>query len=122
MIELHYVPDGIMPDEAQALGASIEDMTVLLVMDGQVEHFVEEMIEYYKRGAPDGSNANMILPVGQELVITAFRVAVKNKQLVPGDICVIFKGHFLPIDENGRFNHWPDGFCDVFDKLLDQLL
>jgi predicted ATPase len=35
---------------------------------------------------------------------------------------LIFNNEACIIDKNGRVDYWPDGFFDLFDKQLDQLL
>lgn len=65
------------------------------------------------------------LHVSTENVVIAARAMVKEQKLpIPR---LIFtdqngKSQELTIDQNGRIEHWPPGFCDLFDRMLEKLV
>lgn len=90
-------------------------------------------ITYSKEGKPnsDGKSrelAKEIVKKGQdyetstESLIDAFRVMLYQMELSPEDIQYKYKGEIIPVDADGRFSHYPEGFCDQRDEFLDKLL
>jgi hypothetical protein len=61
--------------------------------------------------------------VSNEIIILAIRAAVKNKEINCKDICFIFDKHIIHLNEDGRFTtSCPEGFCDISEKYLIDLL
>jgi hypothetical protein len=86
--------------------------------DGDISQFVIDTIStFHKLGKP-----NTLILIGQESIITQFRVAVKQQLIDNIDIIFHFNEERIPVYSNGRVEHWPTGFCDLFDTQLDILL
>ena len=60
--------------------------------------------------------------VSQFLIIDAIRVLIKRKMINHRDVVFAYNDEIIPIEENGRLNDWPDGFGDIHDNLLIELL
>lgn len=65
-------------------------------------------------------------------ILNGLRVCVKNKELTPDDVSVMYFSadrqtdetqiHFPKIDKNGRIDDWQEGFFDEWDNSLMELL
>jgi hypothetical protein len=94
------------------------DSSCRYMPDGEVQYFVQNIINYYKKISPEG----LTVDVGQELIITEFRVAVKQKLIDHNEIIFKFDDQLIPINEAGRLSVFPDNFLSQFDRQLDILL
>jgi hypothetical protein len=60
--------------------------------------------------------------VSTALFITAVRVHI-NEGLVPcEEVEFLYQGLLLRPNKDGRLQEWPNGFCDVEERLLFRLL
>lgn len=75
---------------------------------------VEEWFEKAKAGGD--------FKVSNEIPIIRVRVAVNEGALSREDVLIVFRDMEQIPTTNGRLHHWPDGFCDTFEKLLERLL
>ena len=60
--------------------------------------------------------------ISSEIAVTRVRVAVKEGELNPEDVSFCYKGICQFPDKDGRLAQWPEGFCDVSERLLERLL
>ncbi len=56
------------------------------------------------------------------LFVYAVRTLVKEGVIPLDEVTLQFNGTNLEMDRQGRIKHWPDGFCDVWDRFLSRLL
>ena len=92
------------------------------VPDSEIEPWVKETIKQYGEWKQGPSNAPFRLRIAQEMIITMFRVAVKEGLISSSEIELQFNGDVLRIDRFGRIENWPTGFCDYYDDFLNRLL
>lgn len=99
------------------------------IRDGDVDQYVETIIRTHAESVLE-------FDVASELLITAIRAAVHAGRIVPTHIQLLFRPHTqddmgvmreqplqeLRIDDDGRIDHWPIGFCDNIDKYLMELI
>ncbi|MFY0531755.1 DUF3696 domain-containing protein [Nannocystis pusilla] len=74
----------------------------------------------------------MCLESHSDHLLNGIRVAVHGGELRPGDVSILFfdspateataRVDAIRVDRSGRLDHWPEGFFDESDHLLDQLL
>jgi hypothetical protein len=77
------------------------------IADMQAEDFVRQLLDGAKVSVSTGN------------VIEAARCLVKEEGL---EVQFEFEGEILTPNKDGRFLHWPDGFCDYWDGWLGRLL
>lgn len=93
----------------------------ILVADGEAENLVREFWDIAK-------HSSQILITANELVVLAARVLVVEG-VIPHDQLelhwitkyekgVVEETQLLPVNKDGQIEHWPNGFCDTFEKLL----
>jgi hypothetical protein len=87
-----------------------------VVPDNKMMDYVEKVIQYY--------NSSKEMPcellIGSELMLSAFRVAVKRKLISCEEIVFEFDGDSIPVDSDGRYKFAiPDVAADL---ILDELL
>lgn len=87
------------------------------VPDGMAKDYVDSRINLLMTGEGD-----VHLKVSSFVIIDEFRLAVKEKRIPVDQIKFKYGTMFLDINEDGMIAPWPDGFCDVYDKILDGLL
>ena len=102
MLILNYIPHG---DKG------------ILTPDGEVETTVREWLQ-----RADDTEVTTVIKVGHALPITCLRALVKEGVTSRDDCGIQFNGRDLPVNEDGRIDVWPTGFCDTEDGLLDRLL
>lgn len=62
------------------------------------------------------------LVFGQDQVLNEFRIRVSKKMLEPSDLEIVVNGEVIEINDKGRLNHWPQGFCDLIERQLSRLI
>ena len=67
-------------------------------------------------------NEKKDVSVSQGLLIDAIRVLVKEKQIDNNDFVIYFNNIILLVDKYGMVDHWPNGFCNVHENILNRLL
>lgn len=92
------------------------------VPDSEIEPWVKETIKQHEKWKQGPSDAPFMIRVAQEMIITMFRVAVKEKLISSSEIELRFNGEVLTIDRFGRIENWPKGFCDYNDDFLNRIL
>jgi hypothetical protein len=55
-------------------------------------------------------------------IIHAIRLEIKKQTIPHKNLMFYYKGDFFYADENGRITNWPDGFADIYDKILEGLI
>lgn len=83
--------------------------------DGVVEQEVLRFYEVSTRGP-------VTLRTSSELVVHAARALIAEGKIPHEAIEFVFDGSVIRHSKAGRMQHWPDGFCDVSDKLLMRIL
>lgn len=100
MLEIIYTSEGsVLPDQ-------------------KVEIWAESVTKRYK--ARGGTK----LHVSAALMVDAIRIQVIRGNIAPEDV-QFFNGDDpapIGINKHGRLEHWPAGFCDVQDNMLNELL
>ena len=91
----------------------------LTLPDGQIKHFVESFEE----------DEDHTICVGSETLLTEMRAQHMEKKLKITSL--VYRGVsdefgpddvVLEIDEDGRIDNWPKGFCGYADDALERLL
>jgi len=87
------------------------------VPDKKVDKFVKDIIDRYNTFDCD------FIAVSSELIISRFRLAIKEGDIKSDDIVFIteYDIEIIP-NSNGSLPVWPAGFCDTNDNLLDKLI
>jgi hypothetical protein len=65
---------------------------------------------------PDDESMGLI----NEYEFNDIRIQIKNEQAE--GYYLIFEDEACVIDKNGRLDYWPEGFFDLFDKQLSELI
>ncbi len=79
------------------------------------------------------SGTQVIVESHSDHILNGIRLAVYNQKICHQDVCIHYFENKDPherktsvispkIDKNGRIDKWPDGFFDVWDKCLEELL
>lgn len=89
------------------------------VPDKQAENWARKKIKAYQN-KPAGTDVTITVANG--IVVSAFRVLVKEGVMDHNDIQVLHGGLIYPINEYGRLIIWPPGFAEGEDSLLERLL
>lgn len=67
-----------------------------------------------------------IIRTESDIITTAFRVAVKNKVILPNDIIFLDANEYVDkyyVESNGYLSDYPEnGLGETYSKLLDELL
>lgn len=82
------------------------------VTDGNAEAFAANVL---KAGLEQ-------VTVGNAIMIDMFRVLVVRGAIKHTDLKFKYGDVVLDVQENGRLNVWPQGFCDTPEDLLLELL
>jgi len=91
----------------------------IYLRDDRTESWVSSVIEDYNSNYRDKEK---LINVSNSLIISYFRLAVKEGLIGIENIKFLYKGNYLECDNNGRLDCYPEGFCDHLDKLLDKML
>lgn len=62
------------------------------------------------------------IKIANESVFQALRICVKRELINHKDICFKYDGVEIFIDKFGYLSEWPDGFCDVFEKMMEEMI
>jgi hypothetical protein len=96
------------------------------VPDGSAEEWVQKNIIWPTTLSNQETDGTVNVTVGSFLLIDFVRLAMHRKKLWE-PVQFAFKNkngmyHFLTPNSDGRLEDWPEGFCDTYDKVLDELL
>jgi len=85
------------------------------VSDFDLETVYKDLITRARRGdvTVTHSTANIFERV---------RVGIVRGEILHGNVRFCYQGEELEPDENGRLERWPDGFLDVTERLLEELI
>ena len=87
------------------------------VADKRINKFVKDIIDRYNTFDCD------FIAVSSELIISRFRLAIKEGDIKSDDIVFITEDDIEIIpNSNGSLPVWPAGFCDTNDHILDKLI
>lgn len=87
-----------------------------VVSDGLIKDWADKVVEDYKK------LIDMNITVGSGVMIDATRVLIMKGKLNYKEMVYRFRGLDLGVDKNGRLPVWPEGFCSVYDDILEELL
>lgn len=62
------------------------------------------------------------ISVSTENFITALRCLIMDGVYPPNQVTILYEGHRLSIDKDGRLPDWPKGFCDYTESFYLRLL
>jgi hypothetical protein len=97
----------------------VYDEVVNPISDFDIDRYVELFIRNIKKNKDVSTSTG----TSSELLILAFRVAVKEGKIDCKNIRFRFDKDIIYVDKDGRFlGPLSDGFCDHFDKYLAKLL
>lgn len=86
--------------------------------DGNVDSFVARVLDHL----PSVKGGDYRVVTANETIITGFRIAIVEGKIPVDAIQFEFRGEVLVHHANGKFEHWPLGFCDTISRQLDRLL
>ena len=96
------------------------DQNGISLPDEKIDEFLNS---YFKNiNFKDNSDVTHYLSISNELVILALRCKIMKEEIDNTKIEFRFKDNIMTCDGNGRFNYFPEGFCESFNKYLDILL
>lgn len=121
-LQVFYQPNGV--SVLEVMGAytpeypnRIFDATLA---DGQIEQYITNILTDMR------DDEHIVICTSQEIVINYIRLAIYNNEI--DHRCVEFMDNYrgqkriMFSDSRGRIDHWPDGFCDYNDRILQSLL
>ena len=83
---------------------------------------IEECIKNYITTFEVSSEYTYTISVGSELLIDAFRVAIREDKVSHEVVEFEFEDQILKPDSNARLDHWPRGFGDIHSNFFRRLL
>jgi hypothetical protein len=86
----------------------------LAIADQECERLAREFL--------DPSSTNCDISVSNSTFILAVRVLIKEGFFPHTDVRFLYDGQYIHPDKDGRIENWPNGFCDIDEKLLCRLL
>ncbi len=90
-----------------------------LIPDGEILNFVKVEINTFVIFQDlYGTTFDRHIIIGNQLVIDAFRLAIKREQIKHTDIVFTYQDHILYPDDQGKLPKWPHGFCDTHSIIL----
>lgn len=87
------------------------------VPDDRILQEVEDTIRGYENLKGE---YNRIVTYGNELVLSAFRLAVKKKRINPEELSFVIQGTTYYCDDDGRYRGYIPGLC-MIDHILSGL-
>jgi hypothetical protein len=93
--------------------------------DGLLEKRVQQRIQSAKdffSKQKSGENAEITWSVNQELEIGYIRVAISKGALDFSMVEFHYVDFVMFPDKYGRLDYWVPGFCDHYDKIMEELL
>lgn len=72
--------------------------------------------------------AAAIIATGRDVTVSSFllinqiRILVKRGKWNCDNIIFLYENYKIRINEDGRLSHWPEGFCDIYDHILNELV
>lgn len=92
-------------------------MTGEAVHDGYIDTYVAILLNRLNETDDD-----FVCNIATELVIHKLRERINAGVINPSDIQFMYNEEIVQHDRNGRFTHWPDGFCNNYGKILEKLI
>jgi hypothetical protein len=102
--------------EIKMLTITYDSINGKVISDGLIKDWADTVVRAYKEVV------NMNIAVGSSVMIDATRVLVIKGKLDYKETVYRFKGLDLKVNKHGRLPVWPEGFCDVYDNILEELL
>lgn len=97
-----------------------------VVSDGLIKDWADNILKKYTKlksiKIVKEKTVIMNITVGLSVMIDATRVLIMKGKLNYKEVFYQFRGLNLRVDKNGRLPVWPEGFCDVYDDILEELI
>ena len=77
-------------------------------VEEEARHFLSSEEDYIK--------------VSNNTFVLAARTLIHEKFIPHTEVVFLFKGTKLLPNKDGRLEYWPDGFCDIEEKLYSRML
>jgi len=87
-----------------------------VVPDAFVKSWADDVVKAYEEVL------SMHVTVGSSLMIDATRVLIMKGKIDCKEIVYQFENLDLEVGKDGRLPIWPEGFCDVYDNILEELI
>ncbi len=81
---------------------------------------MQTVVLFYNKYAPNKENYNITF--GNETIMLAFRVLIKEKAVKSTDITLLYKDKLLVHTPNGEVHNWPKDSSDTARDLLVRLI
>lgn len=95
-------------------------LTIYYASGLSVSDFVLE--EFYQYVLAKLQQDNVTLTCSNETLFLRVRVGIVKGEIAHENVRFRWRGLEFAPDENGRIDNWPDGFLDMTDRLLEELL
>lgn len=86
------------------------------IKDGALDGWVDSIVDRYKADKPTTKK------IATEACVDALRVKVKEREINHKDIVFIHNDDEIMVDKYGSLSHYPKGFCEIMDNLLEKLI
>lgn len=93
------------------------DINEISLKDGEIYLFADQVQNNIKE-----STTNIEYIVTNFLAIMELRARIAEKKIDWTKIQFSYKGNIIPHNEQAKMQHWPAGFGDAYDLILDRLL
>ena len=87
-----------------------------VIPDGLIKGWADEVVKDYKKVI------DMNIIISSSVMIDATRVLIMKGKLDYKETIYRFRGLDLGVDKNGRLSVWPEGFCDIYGNILEELI
>lgn len=86
------------------------------IPDGKIEEEVSDIISFQQCGN------NFLRIYGVENIFSAIRLAIAEGRLNHNGVFFTFRGKNYSLNEYGKMETWPDGFCDFNINNSEKIL
>jgi hypothetical protein len=90
-----------------------------VIKDGEAEEWVDEII---KTAFSIKDEKDLVITVASSLLVDFFRLRLVQGVIKVDQIEFTFDGKVIKHNSYATFEHWPKGYCDVGDHVLEGLL
>jgi hypothetical protein len=90
-----------------------------VIKDGEAEEWIDEII---KTAFNIEDEKDLVITVASSLLVDFFRLRLAEGVLSTDQIEFTFMGEVIRHNSYATFEHWPKGYCDTGDHVLEGLL
>jgi len=90
-----------------------------VVPDGRVYKYVDDIISTFKN---PNITSDIVIITGSVVIFDAFRLEIKKGKIDYKKVILRFNEKDYQPNEDGTLNYWPTGLCDIYDKIIDELV